>query len=271
MSIQVMSAVWECALDYRGDRLLILLALADYSNPDGISWPSIQSLAHKARSSDRWVQLTLRDFESSGVITKLTDGGGRGHSARYQLNLDALKGERGEVTARRAKGEKGEVQKGAKGEVSAERVNSATSPLYDARAEPSLESSIIEPSSISPPPPHPVSGGGEKNDNPNLAIICRMHENTIGLPNVMQGEILKEWADRLPLGSAAIDYAYRQAALQPRPNLRYVTAIWERLESENWPVNMERDDGARRQGGGQNEIDWLREQYAAGQARKVKA
>ncbi len=67
MSIAVMSAVWKSA-EARGAALLILLALADYANENGICWPSVETLSHKARVSERHAHRILTQLERGGVI-----------------------------------------------------------------------------------------------------------------------------------------------------------------------------------------------------------
>jgi len=52
VSIRVMTKVW----DYSGAEcgaLLVLLAMADFANDDGIAWPSIASLCQKSRLAER--------------------------------------------------------------------------------------------------------------------------------------------------------------------------------------------------------------------------
>lgn len=56
MSIQYLSQVWEDHSITSRCELLVLLAIADYARSDGLAWPSIDSLALKARCSQRSVQ-----------------------------------------------------------------------------------------------------------------------------------------------------------------------------------------------------------------------
>ena len=55
MSIEIMTQVWKHS-QARGACLLLLLALADSANDEGLSWPGQKSLAHKTRMSDRNVR-----------------------------------------------------------------------------------------------------------------------------------------------------------------------------------------------------------------------
>jgi hypothetical protein len=61
MSIRVMTAVWDRS-KHTKTALLILLALADFANDEGFCWPSIDTLAHKARCSRRHVQRLLQEM-----------------------------------------------------------------------------------------------------------------------------------------------------------------------------------------------------------------
>lgn len=83
MSIDVMTLVWKFA-PYEGNTLLTLLALADWSNDDGVSWPSLDTLAKKCRQSKRNVMRCLDRLEEDGclVITRRQDT-----SSLYKINL----------------------------------------------------------------------------------------------------------------------------------------------------------------------------------------
>lgn len=97
MSVRVMAEVWS-RLDCGGSELLLALALADYANDDGENvYPSVATLARKTRQSVRTVQRQLADFRRCGWL--LVDAldvaeGGRGRSARYQINPHWLKGDK---------------------------------------------------------------------------------------------------------------------------------------------------------------------------------
>ena len=64
-----MSAVWAQAPVRQGS-LLVLLALADYANDNGICWPSVPHLMEKAHVSRRHVQRILRELTRKGLIRK---------------------------------------------------------------------------------------------------------------------------------------------------------------------------------------------------------
>lgn len=105
MSIRKMSEVWEKS-GFGGSELLLLVAIADFSDDDGKAWPSIPVLAQKIRMSERNVQR---------LIAKLVEGGElaveRGH-ARGGCNLFLVMPEGGDklspgVTSCHRGGDKG--------------------------------------------------------------------------------------------------------------------------------------------------------------------
>lgn len=69
MSIKIMTAVWDRE-DLSSTQKLVLLALADWANDDGLCWPSINRLAIKASLTSRAVQKTIRSLEDAGFIRR---------------------------------------------------------------------------------------------------------------------------------------------------------------------------------------------------------
>jgi len=108
MSVHVSSRVWlECR--QQGDRLLLMLALADFCNDEGICWPSQATLAHRVRCTERGVQKMIDCLISEGEITLLQKGGGRGKSAKYQL-AEYVKGEQQTGFIKPIKGERQDIK-----------------------------------------------------------------------------------------------------------------------------------------------------------------
>lgn len=70
MSVRVMSLVWQ--IDLADSEKIVLLALADSANDEGVCWPSMATLARKCSKSDRTVQASIK---------KLVDGG---HLSRHE-------------------------------------------------------------------------------------------------------------------------------------------------------------------------------------------
>ena len=150
MSIKVASAIWERS-QQKGTALLMLLAIADYANNDGIAWPSIPSLAAKTRISDRQAKRLVQQLVTAGELA-VDVGGGRGHSNLYRVIL--AKGDTGDI-----KGDigdtvyddvKGDIQ-GIKGDIQGERVTSrvikgdiamSPDPSKNHHKEPSMKPSV---------------------------------------------------------------------------------------------------------------------------------
>lgn len=88
MSIDLMSDVWKRGPVDRSQRLL-MLAIADNANDQGICWPSTQHLAHKASMSLRTVLRGLAALERDGWI-KITKKSHLSKGNTYEVDLDKL-------------------------------------------------------------------------------------------------------------------------------------------------------------------------------------
>lgn len=86
MSVVLIGKIWSDAYFGQADKtkLLVALALADFANEDGFSFPSIDSLAKKARTSLRSVQEVCREMELDGMLS-ITIAGGRNGTNLYRL------------------------------------------------------------------------------------------------------------------------------------------------------------------------------------------
>lgn len=82
MSVAMMSLVWKCA-PYSGNSLLVLLALADWSNDEGACWPSMASIAAKARIEKRSAQRIVRNLVSNGYLNIEDRAGKKGQHCYY--------------------------------------------------------------------------------------------------------------------------------------------------------------------------------------------
>jgi len=72
-----MAAVWEQSKTEGGD-LLVLLALADFANGNGVAWPSVQTLADKARKTKRQTQRILKRLVKNREIEMVPNQGTNG-------------------------------------------------------------------------------------------------------------------------------------------------------------------------------------------------
>jgi len=88
MSIAVMTAVWARSR-HAGSELLMLLALADYSDDDGNSYPAVASLARRCRMTPRNSNYILSALQLSGELRVLKNEGPKGTN-RYRIMLSQL-------------------------------------------------------------------------------------------------------------------------------------------------------------------------------------
>jgi hypothetical protein len=84
MSIRIMSVVWASS-PYRGEALLVHLALADFANDEGVCWPSQRTLAKKARCSENYVRVAIKRMITDGLVEITEQSNGRGNPISYQL------------------------------------------------------------------------------------------------------------------------------------------------------------------------------------------
>lgn len=70
MSIEIMSRVWKEA-PYHGNKLLCLLACADWANDDGEFYPSYSTIGKKIRITRRSAIRLLASFVDDGTVSKI--------------------------------------------------------------------------------------------------------------------------------------------------------------------------------------------------------
>ena len=81
MSVYYSAAAWDADLEVTAK--LVLLALADWANDDGLCWPSVAALVARTGVSDRTVQRTLRGLAEDGyVVAEGVGGRGTSHPTR---------------------------------------------------------------------------------------------------------------------------------------------------------------------------------------------
>lgn len=90
MSVKVMTKVWEWS-QAEGAELLMMLALADRSDDDGVSYPGIGTVAKKCRISGRSVQRHMKKASERGEL-KIEVGMGipteHGPTNRYRITVN---------------------------------------------------------------------------------------------------------------------------------------------------------------------------------------
>jgi Helix-turn-helix domain len=77
MSLRMMTLVWEKS-NQKGSELLLLLAIADNANDQGIAYPSTKTLAKKTRLDRRHVKKLIRALERTGELRVAIGAGPRG-------------------------------------------------------------------------------------------------------------------------------------------------------------------------------------------------
>lgn len=93
MSIKYMVAVWRSYIPSSGAKM-VLLKLADNANDEGVSWPSISTIAEQCSMSVRAVHRHLALLKSGGFITvenRFADK--KQKTSLYTIIFDALDGE----------------------------------------------------------------------------------------------------------------------------------------------------------------------------------
>lgn len=91
MSIKVLSHIWQTS-QATGSKLLVLLAMADFADDHGGNiYPSMQTLAAKARLSTDQTRRVVHELADGGYIKLVSEGGwrnGRNWANEYQIVLD---------------------------------------------------------------------------------------------------------------------------------------------------------------------------------------
>jgi hypothetical protein len=84
MSVRMTDLVWSRA-PYKSEKLLAILALADWADDAGFCRVSLRHLAIKARVTKSAVVKILQKFQRDNAIILVSKGGGRGNSSVYKL------------------------------------------------------------------------------------------------------------------------------------------------------------------------------------------
>ena len=79
-----MTLVWEHSAQ-NGNALLLLLAIADFADDNGISFPSVGRLALKSRMSERNTHYVIKQLVAAGELTVERGAGSRKGTNRYQI------------------------------------------------------------------------------------------------------------------------------------------------------------------------------------------
>lgn len=93
MSSKILGNVWDaCAAhDVKGAKLMIMARLADYSNDDGVSYPSVETICRQLGLGESTVRTAISELEVDGWLRReARRKGNRNTSNLYHLNADRL-------------------------------------------------------------------------------------------------------------------------------------------------------------------------------------
>ncbi|HEN3407253.1 TPA: conserved phage C-terminal domain-containing protein [Yersinia enterocolitica] len=94
MSVKLSSYVWDgcAAAGMKISKVAIMARLADFSNDEGVCWPSVTTIARQIGAGESTVRTALAEFETDGWLSKKARrAGNRNASNVYQLNVAKLK------------------------------------------------------------------------------------------------------------------------------------------------------------------------------------
>ena len=82
MSIKLMAMVWESGPEDHAQKL-VLLAIADHANDEGMAYPSMARIARKCSMTERGARAVIRKLESAGWLRTKVGGARCGTSIYY--------------------------------------------------------------------------------------------------------------------------------------------------------------------------------------------
>lgn len=120
MSVEWSSRVWRES-PYKGTKLLVHLALADFANNDGWLFASQARLAQMGRCTPEYVRTTINEFQAEGWLVIAKKGVTRGRATEYQLQLPKTVGEYPPTPSSEPPNSEGDPPKSAGGHPSLQR------------------------------------------------------------------------------------------------------------------------------------------------------
>jgi RIO-like serine/threonine protein kinase len=121
VSIRYVATVLDHLPELTATEALVLVALADYASDDTREcWPSINTIARRARCDRRTAQRKLKALEQRGLIDRALGGHqyGRNSASRYRLKFDyngAVIADTADLSTRAAHGRRGAAATTGKG------------------------------------------------------------------------------------------------------------------------------------------------------------
>lgn len=245
MSIKIQAWVWENAADVKGTDLLMLLAIADHANDEGICWPSVGTLAAKCRVSERQAQYIISRLEAADIL-EIERGVGRNHTSLYTIKGAAdctiTTTERVQPTApiRKTKVQPTAPIGEIKGAIQREKVQSSAEKVQPIAPEPSIEPPIT--TTIKQQQQQRLSSSSSERP-----AIYETYEQEIGLLTPMVSDMIAD--DVKTYGEQWIEDAIRVAAGASKREYRYVQAVlrnWKqrgRGDTQKGNMNGDHRDG----------------------------
>lgn len=86
MSIEASNAVWKHSRS-RGAERLVMLCLANYTNGNGIAWPTFTTISRDTGVSERQVSRAVISLADKGELQIVEKGDGRGRSTVYRITI----------------------------------------------------------------------------------------------------------------------------------------------------------------------------------------
>lgn len=93
MSVKLSAYVWDgcAAAGMKISSVAIMARLADFSNDEGVSWPSIETIARQIGAGPSTVRTAIAKLEAEGWLTRTARRqGNRNASNVYRLNVEKL-------------------------------------------------------------------------------------------------------------------------------------------------------------------------------------
>jgi hypothetical protein len=233
MSIRIMAQVWDIeGVDLDGSKLLLLLALADYANDNGVCWPSIPTLAKRARVGERQCMRLLQWLVDNGYIKVVERGTSRGVTNLYHV-LPKDEPEKGDIQGA-FDIKKGDIQGKRRVTSRDERVTSRAKKGDIAMSHQPLIEPPIEPSTEEPPTSYPlVTSSSERSEDeevtaPNATrLLMLAYEEWVGYVPAAYGKESKAAKELLKRGYtiADVELAYRAIKQQPFWKSKHVSLM----------------------------------------------
>ena len=239
MSLVTMNRIWDHA-HHSGTNLVVLLALADRADEDGICWPGVDWIAQRARLQPRQARNVLRSLECTGDLITINRKGGRHRTNLYIISAGLDDNEIANLLARRndveptkpgnlASKTRQSSVKTRQSSVQNPAIAIADDPLYPP-IEPPIDPPVVSAVTTAAAAAIPAPSDRNRQTDPEWASICTTYENEIGLLTPTIADELADLATDFP--ATWIVDALAACATSNVRKLKYAIAILNRWKSE---------------------------------------